>query len=208
MYGSLRLQLLYIWFVWDQLQLSDSKTHLNKFERNNVDLPFMPLTENLYKIRITHDNACKINFKQFKALFLISDRGGRFLFRFIFEVFLIYFIWYVLTVSANFWYDSSIEPFFSLFLVSRSNFGMFRFFFQIKFGVFRLSRQNFGMIWLYRPKFGMRWLSRQNFNIFSFLDQNLVCFDFLVPKSLQIYFLEPASTSFDFLTKNGFVSAV
>ena len=118
--------------VRDQLQLSDSKTHLNKFERNNVDLPFMPLTENLYKIRITHDNACKINFKQFKALFLISDRGGRFLFRFIFEVFLIYFIWYVLTVSANFWYDSSIEPFFSLFLVSRSNFGMFRFFFSNK----------------------------------------------------------------------------
>ena len=49
--------------VSDQLQLSDSKTHLNKFERNNVDefhLPFMPSLGNLYKLRITHDNKCKI----------------------------------------------------------------------------------------------------------------------------------------------------
>ena len=39
----------------DQLQVSDSKNHLNK-------LAFMSLTEKLYKLRITSDNACKIIF--------------------------------------------------------------------------------------------------------------------------------------------------
>ena len=57
--------------VSDQFQLSDSKTHLNKFERNNVDefhLPFMPSLGNLYKLRITHDNKCRTILNYFETL--------------------------------------------------------------------------------------------------------------------------------------------